>query len=389
MPTPHSTKLNPIRKAAILISTLDHRVADELLERMSDEQAAIVRGVAMELGEISEEEQELVLQEFLGTGGPTGEADDSGIELDEELARKLAASEGLVGRPHSSSEQQEAPFRFLSDAETDAIAKHLEYENPQIIAVVIAHLPPRQAADLLKHFEPRLQASLLRRIAELETTDRDVVREVEKHLKLLLHDDLRVARNRAIGLSTVASILTAAGESRGQLISSLTRHDRHLARQLRNPTRRTGSAKEHGEGELQPAAMTKQHPEKQFAESQSAPITLNNSSPKALRVSDTEAVSFEQLARLGDTDLARVFRESDSKLALLALAGATPEFVNRLLKQLPAREGKSLRRRMEQLGPLRLSDIEQAQNTIAGIADHLIAAGAIHSPRPEHFAVAA
>ncbi|MBI2477805.1 MAG: hypothetical protein HYV60_03905, partial [Planctomycetia bacterium] len=80
---------------------------------------------------------------------------------------------------------------------------------------------------------------------------------------------------------------------------------------------------------------------------------------------------------------------SDSKIALLALAGATPAFVGRLLKQLPTREAKSLRRRMEQLGPLRLSDIAEAQATIAEIAARLIETGAIDSPRPEHFAVAA
>jgi flagellar motor switch protein FliG len=104
---------------------------------------------------------------------------------------------------------------------------------------------------------------------------------------------------------------------------------------------------------------------------------------------DANTVSFEELSRLSNAELALVFRESDSKLTLLALAGATPAFVDRLLKQLPTREAKSLRRRMEQLGPLRLSDIAEAQATIAKVAAGLIAAGAIGSPQPEHFAVAA
>lgn len=379
MPKTTPNKLDSIRKAAILISTLDHRVADELLERMSDEQAALVRSVAMELEDVSENERKLVMQEFLGGGGPVDEPDDSGIELDEELARKLAASESFSERPRTFAEPEEPPFRFLCDAETAAIAKHLQDENPQIIAVVIAHLSPRQAADLLKHFEPPLQANLMRRIAELDTADRDVVREVERHLKLLLHDDLRAAKNRVIGLSTVASILTAAGETRGHLVSSLNRHDRHLARQLRHPKRNADIMEKRNEGEIgsrvnapaKPSASTLMH------------------SPPADKVNGAIAVSFNELVRLSDSDLAFVFRESDSKLALLALAGATPAFVDRLLKQVPAREAKALRQRMEQLGPLRLSDIAEAQATIAEIANRLIAAGAIDSPRPEHFAVAA
>lgn len=384
MPNITPTKLDSIRKAAILISTLDHRVADELLERMSDEQAALVRSVAMELEDVSENERKLVMQEFLGGGGPVDEVDDSGIELDEELARKLAASERFASErlsehPRTSTEPEEPPFRFLCDAETAAIAKHLQDENPQIIAVVIAHLPPRQAADLLKHFEPRLQASLLRRIAELDTADRDVVREVEKHLKMLLHDDLRAAQNRAIGLSTVASILTAAGETRGRLVSNLTRHDRQLARQLRHPKRCAEIAEKRREREIGSRVTAPAKP------SSTAPMH----SPPTDKVNGAIAVSFDELVRLSDSDLALVFRESDSKLALLALAGATPAFVERLLKQVPTREAKSLRRRMEQLGPLRLSDIAEAQTAIAAIANRLIEAGAIDSPRTEHFAVAA
>jgi flagellar motor switch protein FliG len=379
MAKPNSIKLDPIRKAAILISTLDHRVADELLDRMSEEQASLVRSVAMELHDISEEEQKLVMQEFLGSSDPADEADDSGIELDEELARKLAASESYAGRSRTSSEPEELPFRFLCDAESDAIAKHLRDENPQIIAVVIAHLPPRQAADLLKHFEPPLQASLLRRIAELDTADRDVVREVEKHLKMLLHDDIRAAQNRAIGLSTVASILTAAGETRSHLASSLSRHDRHLAEQLRHPKRHAAVPEKRRE--IETGAMTRDAANPVPIAPTPSPVTSN--------APDANTVSFEELSRLSNAELALVFRESDSKLTLLALAGATPAFVDRLLKQLPTREAKSLRRRMEQLGPLRLSDIAEAQATIAKVAEGLIAAGAIDSPQPEHFAVAA
>lgn len=170
----------------------------------------------MELEHISEEEQKLVMREFLGTSDSEDEqAEESGIELDEELARKLASEEGLSDASRTTSDLDEPPFRFLRDAEAAAIAKHLQDENPQIIAVVIAHLPPRQAADLLKHFDPQLQANLLRRVAELDSTDPDVVREVERHLKMRLHDDLRAAKNRAIGLSTVASILTAAARHEG------------------------------------------------------------------------------------------------------------------------------------------------------------------------------
>lgn len=381
MPQPRKMKLDPIRKAAILISTLDHRVADELLDRMTEEHAALVRNAALEIDDIPKEEQDLVLQEFLGTNQSVDAVDDSGIELDEELARKLAAGESFAAPVTLPSEHEEPPFRFLREAETDAIAKHLLHENPQIIAVVIAHLPPSQAAELLKHFEAPLQANLLRRISELDATDRDIVRDVEKHLKLLLHDELQTAKHRAIGLSTVASILTAAGDTQDELISSLTQHDRQLAIQLQQPSRnslRTNSEEANvaiRQLDTDPPTSREDH---------------SGSSKKIERAeAQQSSVTFEDLAQISDGDLAMVFRESDSKLALLALAGASPQFVERLLRQLPTREAKRLRRRMEQLGPLRLSDIEQAQMTIAATAARLMETGLITGLQSDRFAVAA
>ena len=391
MPNPNTTTIDPIRKAAILISTLDHRVADQLLERMSDEHASLVRNTAMDLDEIPEHEQALVMQEFLGTDTPDDEADVGGVELDEELARKLATHETVTEPPISISESDDVPFRFLHDTEAELLVSHLEHENPQIIAVVMAHLPPRQAAALLKRFESPLQASLLRRIAELDTADPDIVREVEKHLKMLLQDDLRAAQNRAIGLSTVSSILTAAGETRGQLVSSLTRHDRQLALQLRDPAHAVVAPRTSSDVKPDGEPIEPQHRAKHFEADEPhepTPASPARASTKH-HTSDTVTVTFDELATLSDRDLALVFSESDSKLALLALAGASPAFVEHLLKQLPPRAAKSLRQRMEQLGPLRLSDIEQAQSEIAEIAGRLIVAGTINAPKPEPFAVAA
>ncbi len=381
--------LDPIRKVAILISTLDHRVADELLERMSDEQAALVRNAAMELDEIPEGEQQQVMQEFLGKGDSEPAVDDSGIELDEELARKLSEGDSYEHRQRQATIDQEPPFRFLCDADAETIAKHLADENPQIIAVVLAHLPPRPAAELLQQFEPVLQANLMRRVAELDTADRDIVLEVEKHLKMLLQDDLRAAKNRAIGLSTVSSILSAAGGSRGQLISSLTRHDRQLAHQLRDPTR-NASTNDHAVSlriHVPDREVAAHHGVADEVASDVAPEGV--ASVGVMPRSGIAAFHFEELPQLTDAELALVFSQSDPKVAMLALAGATPKLVNRLMKQLGGREAKALRRRIEQLGPTRLSDIEQAQASIALIAARLIEGDEIDPPQIEHIAVAA
>ena len=80
-----------MRKAAILVSALDHRTADALLDRMPADDAARVRNAVLDLGDVSDDEQRAVLAEFLQAGGPAGRGDE-GVELDESLARKLAAA---------------------------------------------------------------------------------------------------------------------------------------------------------------------------------------------------------------------------------------------------------------------------------------------------------
>ena len=178
-------------------------------------------------------------------------------------------------------------------------------------------------------------------------------------------------------------------------MTSLTQHDRQLAHQLRKPLREPHATHLDYKDSLREENITAQPEPVPFRGLARHTHTTSDRAPhfsdqgQVSEKPDSTAISFEQLSRLSDADLALVFRESDSKLSLLALAGATPSFVDRLLKQLPSREAKALQRRMEQLGPLRLSDIAQAQNAVAAIADRLISIGAIRKPEPKHFAVAA
>jgi flagellar motor switch protein FliG len=74
---------------------------------------------------------------------------------------------------------------------------------------------------------------------------------------------------------------------------------------------------------------------------------------------------------------------------MLALAGASHDFVTRILKQLPPRDAEQLQLKMQQLGPIRLDDIERAQLRLAEVAQRLFEEGTIHCPHVERFAVAA
>ena len=105
--------------------------------------------------------------------------------------------------------------------------------------------------------------------------------------------------------------------------------------------------------------------------------------------SKTEPIAFEQLADLDDEGLAMLFREVDPEITLVALAGASSEFVERVMHPLPPREARTLRRKMERLGPIRLSDMAAAQREVAQAARRLVEDGRLPRFVTPRFAVAA
>lgn len=388
--TRKTDKQDPIRKIAILVSSLDQQATDDLLDRLPSDQARAVRNVLVDMDDVPQDEQTRIASEFLRSGSFHPPAEDSGIELDDALAEKLASPNGYADHLEVAPEPVGPPFRFLREAATDAIAKHLVHENPQVAAIVAAHLSPDQAANLIAHFTSEQQADILRRIAALDLTDTGAVRDVEQHLEVLLTEEIRVAKNREVGLSAVASILAAAGGKRETLVRSLSDHDSRLVSQL-------GAS-----GDDFTAAMRTPHvtsfpapkrPLKSVATRQSVakqkPRTENQTKRTPRHDQPSRAFLFNELAEFSDAALARIFRASDPKLALLALTGAAPKFVDRLLSQLPRREAHSLRRRMEGLGPLQLQDVAHAQTKLAALAAELADQGEIDIPVPKRFAVAA
>ena len=382
-----------LRKAAILVSALDTRNADALLSKMGPEQAARVRSAAMQLGDVDSDEQRLVLDEFMRAGSTPPRNNDPGIELDDSLAQKIASHQPDHQASETTESSEAVPFRFLHETTADSLAKHLGGEHPQLIAVVVAHLPAKRAADLVKRLPPRLQANVLRRVAELDTADPQVLLDVERELELLLSDELRAARNRSAGLTAVTAILNAAGIDRTDLLVNLTRHDQLLAVQL-------GEAAHDRAEKKRPLATANPTQVRHDSAPPQTTVTKSATEPRQVDVSqetrplgrsvdELPLVTFEALVELDDQSLAKLIRETDPQVILLALIGADPKLLDRILGQLAPREAKLLRRRLQQTGPLRLSDVAQAQQQVAHTAAELAAQGQLRLPEAKRFVMAA
>ncbi len=329
-----------IRKVAILVTSLDQATADLVLEQMEAEQARRVRQAIMDLDAIDPDEQRAIVAEFRRccesssvsasseVGRPRGLM--PGVEVDGELAKKFAPPK--LDRPKTEvagPRPSGPPFRFLREAETDKLARVLATERPQTIALVLSHMPPQQAGNVLAHLNAGLQADVIRRLVDLEETDPQILREVERGLQSRLLEQVRTQRRRVAGLSAVAGILEACDEEVGtEILDNLSRHDRQLAERL-----------------------------------------------------GPDGFEFADLLAADDESLAVTLRAADSQWIQLALVGAPPEWIDRFLGLLPDAQARQVRHDLRQLGPTRLSDVEEARRRLAELARRLAIQRRIRLPR--------
>ena len=329
------TPLSPtLRKAAVLISALDDRSADALLEQMGPQQAALVRSALVALDDIPAAEQQAVLAEFLRQQTrPVADkiADDVELEL-----HSAAAPPAASPRP--------SPLAFLSQVSSQQLARVLRSEQAQTIAVVIANLPPERAAELLEQLPSALATDAVERLAWLDEVPHEVVADLSHSLRDRLRPYLK---------------------GRGQAV----RHQSAVLEALQARQRQHGS----------------------LAATNSQPTVI---AQRYRLVSDEKTVQprprmrFSDLAQLDGSALKQVFAAADPRVALVALTGADVRLVNRILEQLPKRDAALLKQRLEHPGPIRLREIDEARESIAAVADRLAAAGDIHLAPRAGFAAA-
>ena len=354
----------------MLIGSLDQASADELLSRMDADTAQGVRNAIMELGEVSQAEEAEVLEAFFDTQPGGARDDEPGIELEASLLAQFASEpeDSPVAPPTDATEETEL-FCFLHEATIESLVSHLRSEHPQVIAVVAAHLPAPRAADLLKHLTPPVQADVLRRVAELDRSDTTAILDLEQWLRATLADDIRAARNRSSGVAAVASILRAAGSEQQQLHDNVRQFDKDLAHWLSSRS--------------EPDSPQTVGADEDAAAPTSPRVTSTRiATPLPREPAVPVAESFVKIWQRPEKELADLLHHVPKDLLFLALAGAPPLLLKQVLRPIAGRKAREFTRQMNRLGPVRLSDIEEAQRRIVELANHLHEEGASQANNP-------
>lgn len=329
-PQPKTTQDAGLRKAAILLASLERAAAEAMLQQLHPEQARRLRQVMAGLDQIDPKERRRVIDEFFRVGVMVPRKQPPGIELDDRLARKLSVPRTrlLAEAPPATLPPDPRPFRFLHEAEAEKLVRVMAKERPQTIALVLSHLPPEQAGGVLARLPGALQADVIHRLLDLEETDPEILREVERALESRFSQQVRMQRRRVAGVTAITGILEAAEGRLGmQILENLGRYDQPLAERL---------------------------------------------SP--------QAVDFDDLVQLDDAALSSVFQVAEPELAMTALVGASPALIDRILRRLAPSEARTVRHKLDYPGPLRLSDVETARRHVTHVARRLSMEGRIQLP---------
>lgn len=314
-------------KAAILLVALGQDFAARVLRILQEEEVeqltlhlASVRPVDADTrAAVLEECRTLLLAEVApGVGGvPYARA-----VLEKALGAERAA--GVLGRLTSALEIR--PFEFARQSDPGQVARFLHGEHPQTIALVLAHLRPEQACTVLGDLDPAVQVDVVRRLARLSTTSPEVVREVERVLERRFAGLADAARDRAGGLEMAADVLNRVGRAAEKsILGALGVEQPDLAQELRR---------------------------RMFV--------------------------FDDLVTLDDRSLQRALREVDFAQDLpRALKVATPNVRAKVLQNISAHQREQVTEALEFLGPVRLRDVEDAQQRIIAVIRRLEDAGEV------------
>lgn len=346
-----------LRRVAVLLSTLDDRTAAQLLEQLSSDEREQVQMILTRLDAVDPRERNEVVQQFVTEGRRHRAA--MRPEEDTTAGPDLAADEFVstpssCGSPSMPSEAYRAtePLSFgqLVDAiPTRMIFDALRDEHPQTVAVVVTRFSPRRAAEFLTLLLPSEQVDIARRVAELGQMDSEVLADIEQEVVERLTQEAERCSEQSWRGQALQNILHAADDhARASLMKNIRRQDCRLAERL-GMTDSTHDASALGE----------------YA-----------SLPSSIDGSDCEDRmpfrSFDELASLTDELLRTLLLGAELDIAVIALAGATPKFATRVLSVLSPDSIRRFEQHTMKLMPLRVSDIDHAQQAMLWQAAKLL-----------------
>jgi flagellar motor switch protein FliG len=326
MPPTPAVPMRGVRKAAILMVTLGEDAASDIYRLLPPTEVEQVTREITALNRITPHESLAVLEEFHRLV-LTGEyVSQGGTDYANKVLVKAFGKEGaadLLNQVAQAAELSGAKLDSLRRADPQQLAKFIENEHPQTIALILAHLESKQASMVLMKLPPELRAEPIKRLAQL----RQFSPEMAEKVSIVLHKRLQAlgeqSRSAYAGLRGVADLMNRLDLATGKtILEAIEGEDPKLALSIRNLM-----------------------------------------------------FTFEDLITVPEAGVRELLGQIDKKTLATALRGASEELKTYIFKSMSSRAVEMLKEDMEVLGPVKSKDVNKAQLEAVAVARKLEAEG--------------
>ena len=308
-------ELDGLQKAAVLLITLGPEKAANIFKHLKEEEIEQLTLEIANTRSVSPSQKEEVLNEFYEVCLAQQYIAEGGIGYAKDLLQKALGEEkakDVLGKLTASL--QVRPFEFIRKTDASQILNFIQDEHPQTIALILSYLSPSQAAGIVGSLPPDKQTDVAKRIATMDRTSPDVIKEVEdileQKLASLVSQDYTI-----VGVDSVVAILNTV--DRGT--------EKHIMENL----------------EIEEPELADEIRKKMFV--------------------------FEDILMLDDRSIQRVLRDVENNELAVALKNANEDVRNAIFSNLSTRLADMIREDMEYMGPVRVKDVEEAQQKIVNI----------------------
>lgn len=314
------------QKAAIFLVTLGSDVSAEIFKYLREDEIEQLTFEIARLDKVEADEKDKVLLEFQEMMMASGFISTGGIDYARDVLERALGSQKAVDIINRlTSSLQVRPFDFIRRTDPTHLVNFIQGEHPQTIALILAFLDANKSAQILANLPHEVQADVAKRIALMQRTSPDILREVERvlerKLSTLASDDYTTAG----GVDAIVEILNSVDRSTEKaIIEQLEEDDPELAEEIK----------------------------------------------KRMFV-------FEDIVLLDDRSIQKVMREVDQQDLAKALKSVDAEVQDKIFRNMSKRASSMLREDMDFMGPIRVKDVDEAQQKIVNIIRKLEESGEI------------
>lgn len=318
--------LTGIQKAAILMIALGSERSAEVVKHLGDAEIEQLTLEMANVRKVSPDQRDNVVEEFHQMCIASDYISQGGIEYAREvLERALGESRAFEIISRLSTSLKMRPFDLVRRTDPKQLYSFIQGEHPQTIALIMTHLPVDKAASLLSSLPTDRQADVAKRVATMGRTSPEVLKEIEKVLERKISSLAPTDYTASGGIQSIVDVLNRTDPGTVKVVmDALEMEDPDLAEQIKR-----------------------------------------------------QMFVFEDIVILDDRGIQLVLREVETKDLGLALKGTNPEVAQKIQSNMSSRAGQMLKDDMEFMGPVRLRDVEEAQQRIVKVIRKLEESGAI------------